>query len=376
MTARQLKKHPKCKRPHCPYFKSTDTMVTENVPNGSTCGLNGGGDYCCSDCRDGTGHGVFCHKIRVKEDSSDYSDDPSLSRPTKFLMPFLARSLLLRWTESAAGAGEQQSKASEAPSLPMDLLEKHGWKEDYGALVSAAEGNRRRARAQKNAEAELKGEEPVDEALLSRLTDMGFPSSRARKALLSGCNDEEAATDWLLAHDRGPANTTEDEDPDEDENGTPSYELQILGHGAGDQASAAHPEGDWGAMLLAGVKVKGPLAARINNVPADTLPTAGNDKQSPFEAGNTLAAADVSVEPVPMSPRTPASLEGSFLVLDLPSLTTVVGIRSKALASKELILELYYSQEPSEVALAQQGSWIPYSVERLLELSTPTTPQL
>ena len=75
VTARQLKDHPKCKRDTCPYYKSTDGMKTSFVPDGSTCGANNGGDYCCSNCRDGTGHGRLCHKIKLK--SLDKGDDLS-----------------------------------------------------------------------------------------------------------------------------------------------------------------------------------------------------------------------------------------------------------------------------------------------------------
>ena len=110
VTARQLANHPKCARPECTYYCSTDGMKTKHVPNGSTCGRNNGGRYCCAECRDGGGkkHGIFCHKIKHKDLDQDQTvqkrtavGDMSDVVPCKYLKGVWARSVQLRWTASS-----------------------------------------------------------------------------------------------------------------------------------------------------------------------------------------------------------------------------------------------------------------------------------
>ena len=81
-------------------------MVTKFVPKGSQCTPNNGGDYCCSNCKEGRGHGRFCHKI-VHPDMED--GGPKLivevpgkrdaGPPAKYLQPLWCRSLQLCWTD-------------------------------------------------------------------------------------------------------------------------------------------------------------------------------------------------------------------------------------------------------------------------------------
>lgn len=73
VTARQLfksgKKHPKCARPECPFFKTTDGLgkgLTFHSAEGSQ-GKNNGGDYCCEGCKKGGAHSALCHQIRFSE---------------------------------------------------------------------------------------------------------------------------------------------------------------------------------------------------------------------------------------------------------------------------------------------------------------------
>ena len=44
-------------------------------------------------------------------------------------------------------------------------------------------------------------EPTVDEELLGKVVDMGFPELRAKKALLAGSGNVEAALEWCLNHE-------------------------------------------------------------------------------------------------------------------------------------------------------------------------------
>ena len=67
VTARQLPPftHPKCAREGCERFKCVDECgpgLAHHNGHG-TQGRANGGEYCCAECKNGTGHGKFCHAI-------------------------------------------------------------------------------------------------------------------------------------------------------------------------------------------------------------------------------------------------------------------------------------------------------------------------
>jgi len=68
VTARQIKGHPKCKRPECNRYKTVDGLgpgLPFHVAEG-TQGRNNGGDHCCDKCAEDGTHQVFCHAFRWK----------------------------------------------------------------------------------------------------------------------------------------------------------------------------------------------------------------------------------------------------------------------------------------------------------------------
>ena len=69
VTARQLPPgtHPKCRRDGCDRYKCVDECGPALPHHGKkgTQGRSEGGDYCCRECRNGSGHGVFCTFDRV-----------------------------------------------------------------------------------------------------------------------------------------------------------------------------------------------------------------------------------------------------------------------------------------------------------------------
>jgi hypothetical protein len=105
-------------------------MVTKFVPKGSQCTPNNGGDYCCSNCKEGRGHGRFCHKI-VHPDMEDGGSKlivevpgkRDAGPPAKYLQPLWCRSLQLCWTDRSVAerAAAFDDEFCKAPSQRFTL---------------------------------------------------------------------------------------------------------------------------------------------------------------------------------------------------------------------------------------------------------------
>ena len=135
------------------------------------------------------------------------------------------------------------------------------------------------------------------------------------------------------------------------------FQVQVLGLSSGDGAEGTQsPEGDWGALLLSGAKVGGAFAATLNCVPAKTVHSVPIRSTLMPSSTSLLAAEELAGG----AEQAEAGKHGEpFLLLDLPRLTTVVGLRSQAL--RGLPLEVFYSRDTMATALLRQ-SWVPYTV--------------
>ena len=154
-TARQVPLWPKCAREGCPYLRCSDTL-------GGAQAKAGGGEYCCSGCRDSPGgHSPVCHKIRAEEkrgggaaatvDPAPGADQEELLAPTFFFPEALQNvgRIRLSWLKTegplihvAFMGGRPNENSDFAVVKPTRILNKSHLEKDIKAAECVSYGQK------------------------------------------------------------------------------------------------------------------------------------------------------------------------------------------------------------------------------------------